>query len=86
MREGWRVTAEVAGLKTRGRLLTLVRFAGLLLVLIGGYNMLLAPLVASPPLLADVYVPLLVEHVGAGVGLLSHITIITIGAVVVWFV
>jgi hypothetical protein len=48
--------------------------------------MLLAPLVASPPLLADVYVPLLVETSGTGLGLFPHVAVMVVGAIVAWFI
>jgi len=77
---------EVALIRARHTIKSLLRIAGILLVLLGAYNMLLAPVMAMDPIAPYRQgVPVLVSEQGGGY-YLGDVAVIAIGAVVAWLV
>jgi hypothetical protein len=78
--------SEVVWIRARHTIKSLVRIAGILLVLLGAYNMLLAPALLMEPIAPYRQgLPILVSEQGGGY-FLGDVAIIAIGAVIAWFV
>lgn len=79
---GWRI--RILGIRLRGMALTALRFAGLCLVIWGGYNFVFAPITQVP--LAAEYWRLFSFISPAPSPLLSFLFAMALGGAVVWFV
>jgi len=78
--------SEVALIRARHSIKSLLRIAGILLVLLGAFNMLLAPVLMMDPIAPYRQgMPILVSQQGGGY-FLGDIAVIAIGAVIAWIV
>jgi hypothetical protein len=84
-RERIAVTAESYGIRSRGFLRTAVQVIGIVAVLVGAYNYLLAPIVATGPV-ATVYREVAFGQLAVASPMLADIALMAAGAIVAWIV
>jgi hypothetical protein len=84
MSESTLTTAEVWYLRLRSHTRTLVRLLAIVCVLVGAYNLLLVPVFETSTVAAAVYRPLV--PVRGDVEYVADIVLMTVGAVVAWWV
>jgi len=78
--------SEAALIRARHTIKSLLRIAGILLVLLGAFNMLLAPVLMMDPIAPYRQgMPILVSQQGGGY-FLGDVAVIAIGAVIAWIV
>jgi hypothetical protein len=84
-RDRARVTAEAYGIRGRGWLRSGIRLLGIVAVLLGAYNLLLAPFLVTPELVT-VYRDVAASLFVLPSPILADIALMAVGAVVAWFV
>ena len=81
-----RISLETVAIRTRGWIRLSLSLAGIALVLVGAWNLLLAPTLGTNPFLSEYRRFLLVLVVSdGGILHLADIVLVGVGAVVAWF-